>query len=476
MSSNREATLCALPVELFEQVISHLDDKVLPKLRLTCKGLHAAVHDSFCDLYVAHLGCWMLSASRWERIHNLVTANSSLARRIQTVTFTVDGLELRSHKDRPNYRISIPHWMNQSHGEKPGSTGRYDMSQEEAGLQQQGVADFALMVLVLQRLKAQGCLLRLNLSPGNPLENVRFPINPRTSAVHSDLQRAIAHTRAPIETISIDRLRHRDLEDALQGCKDELLESFASIRDIAMTPVKRDGFNTRKSRRRRWDVIRAMFARAQRLRRIHLHTTVEYRVRGDRTRAQQWTADLLLANRLDELKSLTLIGVSVRMIDLIEVLRRSSHSLEHLELDEVALGGGSEQAWPRVFDQLAASESLCTLKLVLPDLLHRDIFWTEVVNISGASRVETGGYSSDLYPEGVHGQGLPNMRQPINPSSSLRGGEASNMTSKQHDTTSPFDAFARDWFSELKRTLHHPTSTLLEYRSHDTFDDLVLWR
>ena len=64
-----------------------------------------------------------------------------------------------------------------------------------------------------------------------------------------------------------------------------------------------------------------------------------------------------------------------------------------------------------------------------------------------------------------------NMRQPINPSRSPRGGKASNMTSKEHDyTTSPFDAFARDWLSELKRILHYPTSTLLEYRSHDTLD------
>ena len=54
------------------------------------------------------------------------------------------------------------------------------------------------------------------------------------------------------------------------------------------------------------------------------------------------------------------------------------------------------------------------------------------------------------------------MRQPIKPSSSLRGGQASNMTSKQYDTTPSFDVFARDWFSELVRILHHPTSTLLE--------------
>lgn len=390
MSLNREATLCALPVELFEQIISYLDDKVLPKLRLTCKGIHAAVNNLFCDIYVTHLGCWILNTSRWERIHNLITASTSLARRIQTVTFTVDGLELRNQEDDPNYRRVIAHPLNQSHGLLSGNIMRFVASEEDADLQQQGVADFALMVRVLQCLKAQGCLLRLNLSPGNPLESRRVQVNPRTRAVHSEFQRAIADTRAPIETISIDRLRHRDLEDALQGREDELLESFATIRDIAMTPVQRDGFNTRKSKRRRWDVIRAMFAGAQRLRRIHLHTTVEYRVRGDRTRAQQWTADLLLANRLEKLQSLTLIGVSIRMIDLIEVLRRSSSSLEYLELDDVTIGDGSEQAWVGVFDQLAASERLCTLKLVLPDLWHRDIVSPEAVNISGVSWAETG--------------------------------------------------------------------------------------
>lgn len=273
MSLNRDATLCVLPVELFEQVISYLDDKDLPKLRLTCKGVHAAVNNLFCDIYVAHLACWILNTSRWERIDNLITANNSLARRIQTVTFTIDGLELRNEEDDSNYRRVIAHQLNQSYCVLSSDMMRFVAFEEDADLQQQGVADFALMVRVLQRLKAQGCLLRLELSPGNPLESKRAYLNPRTRAVHSEFQRAIADTRAPIETISIDRLRHRDLEDALQGRKDELLESFVTIRDIAMTPVKRDGFNTRKSKRRRWNVIRAMFAGAQRLRRIHLHTS-----------------------------------------------------------------------------------------------------------------------------------------------------------------------------------------------------------
>jgi hypothetical protein len=383
MSSNTEATLCALPVELFEQIINYLDVSVLPELRLTCKGIHAAVTDLFCDAYVTHLGCWMLSKRRWERIYNLLTASTSVSRRIRIVTFTVDGLELGNRNDLPRHGRIVPYWLNQSRLKRTGDMVRYDRIEEEAGLQEQGNADYALMVRVLQQLKALGCLLRLKLSPGDPLARMIFPINSHTSAVHSDLQRAIADTRTPIETVSIDRLRHRDLENALEGRKDELLESFSSIRDIAMTPVKRDGFNTRKSKHRRWDLIRAMFAGAQHLRRIHLHTTVEYRVRGDRTRAQRWTADLLLANGLAELQSLKLISVPIRMIDLIEVLRRSSASLEYLELAGVALGDGTEQAWLGVFDQLAASEKLCTLKLDLPDLVHRDVVTTNVVDFQG---------------------------------------------------------------------------------------------
>lgn len=307
------------------------------------------------------------------------------------MTLTLDGLESRNCKDYRNYRKIVPHWLNQSHWKRSGDLGLYDPAEEEAGLQKQGVADYALMTQVLQRLKTHGFLLRLKLSPGNPQARMWFPINTHAREVHSDLQRPIADTRAPFETISIDRLRHRDLEDAPQGRRDELQESYASIQDIAMTPVQRDSFNTRKSKNRRWDVIRAMFAGAHHLRRIHLHTTVGYRVRGDRTRAQQWAADLVLANGLAELQSLTLVGVSIRMIDLIEVLRRSSRSLEYLELYEVALGDASEQAWSGVLEELVACEKLCTLKLVLPEgLWYHDVVSTDVVDVQGVSGVETG--------------------------------------------------------------------------------------
>ena len=95
-------------------------------------------------------------------------------------------------------------------------------------------------------------------------------------------------------------------------------------------------------------------------------------------------------NLFYDLQSLTLIGASVRMMELNEVLRRSYQSLEYLELVEVALGDGPEQAWLGVFNQFAASENLCTLKSVLPNLWHRDRVSTGAVNILWVSRVETG--------------------------------------------------------------------------------------
>lgn len=53
-----------------------------------------------------------------------------------------------------------------------------------------------------------------------------------------------------------------------------------------------------QSRRRSFDVIGAIFLGSLHLRKIHLHTTVEYRKPGDRTRAQQWTADLIFQSVL----------------------------------------------------------------------------------------------------------------------------------------------------------------------------------
>jgi hypothetical protein len=125
--------------------------------------------------------------------------------------------------------------LNESHCKKSRNIVRYDTAEEEVCFQWQGVANCALVVRFLQQLRAHCCLLHLNLLPGNHRAGMRSPISPRTGAVNSDSQRAVADSRAHIETISIDCLLHGDPGDVLRGCKDELMENFASIRDTAMT-------------------------------------------------------------------------------------------------------------------------------------------------------------------------------------------------------------------------------------------------
>lgn len=96
----------------------------------------------------------------------------------------------------------------------------------DAILQRRGIADFDLMARVLQQAKACNCLLRLDLSPGDPRKDKRISVSCHARIVHSDLLRAIVETKSPVETISTDRLRHRDLEDVLEGRKDKLAELF----------------------------------------------------------------------------------------------------------------------------------------------------------------------------------------------------------------------------------------------------------
>lgn len=125
--------------------------------------------------------------------------------------------------------------LNESHCKKSRNIVRYDTAEEESCFQRQGVANCALVVHLLQQPETHGCLLHLNLLPGNPRAKMRSPISPRTGAVNSDSQRAVADTRAHIEAISIDSLLHGNPGDVLRGCNDELMENFASIRDTAMT-------------------------------------------------------------------------------------------------------------------------------------------------------------------------------------------------------------------------------------------------
>jgi hypothetical protein len=106
----------------------------------------------------------------------------------------------------------------------------------------------------------------------------------------------------------------------------------------------------------------------------------------ERTRAQQWTASLLHANGLAELQSLVLVGVPVRVKDLETVLVRCSCTLENLELDDLIPGGGSQQAWLRILEQLATMERLCTLKLVLSDRIFPDLHAAKALTTFGFER------------------------------------------------------------------------------------------
>lgn len=185
---------------------------------------------------------------------------------------------------------------------------RYDTAEEEACFQRQGVADYALMVRVLQRLKVHGCLLHRQLSFRSPRARTTFLIIARKRGVRDDLRREVADTRAHIETISIDSLLHGDPGDMLQGYKDELMENFASVRDTAMTRRFSGTVSKHRSKYRRQDANRAMSPGAQRLNRVRLHTAVECRVLSDRTRVQQLTADVPLTSGFDgfaELQFLT---------------------------------------------------------------------------------------------------------------------------------------------------------------------------
>ena len=100
MESSASASLVTIPPELLDQITDYLSDETLSTLRRTCKTLHAAVFDRYCDTYFAHLGCWMLSKCRWERIHNLLAASSvPVSHKVKTITFTLDELEFRTSKD-----------------------------------------------------------------------------------------------------------------------------------------------------------------------------------------------------------------------------------------------------------------------------------------------------------------------------------------------------------------------------------------
>jgi hypothetical protein len=239
----------------------------------------------------------------------------------------------------------------------------HNIAMEAAAVECRGAADLSVMLRVIEQAKLHGCFIRLELAPANPLARKKPPLHPRAQEMQVHLHQAIAQVKPLVETISLDRSRHRCLEEALVGLNDEVCASFASLREFTLTPLKGDYH--------RWhrvddlDIARAILTSAQHLRKLYLH--VSYRLVGNKSHklAQRWTPYLLLANGLEELESLTLLWVPLSLDELLEVLRRCSRTLTYLELrlDQKADRG---DAWMNLWEQLASMERLQHLKLERP--------------------------------------------------------------------------------------------------------------
>lgn len=325
------ARLLSLPPEILDQITGYLNDEVLPTLRLTCRTLHSAVLDRFCDVYIAHLGCWIISKDRWERLHNLLSASSRpVADKVRIITFTMNELELRTTKDFVSV-CGFPYnrtgwddrWRNIS--QEQFCHAEYNIAMEAAGVERSGAADFLTILRVIEQAKLCGCFIRLEFSPANPLANKKPPLHPRTQEVQVHLQQAIAQVEPRIEAISLDRSRHRCLEETLAGFHDEVRKSSASLREFTLTPLMGD-YN-------RWhrvddvEIARAMLASAHHLRKLYLHVSFRQARKRSHKRVQQWTPYLLLVNRLGELEPLALLWIPLSLDELLGILRRSSRML-----------------------------------------------------------------------------------------------------------------------------------------------------
>jgi hypothetical protein len=184
----------------------------------------------------------------------------------------------------------------------------HNIATEAAAVERRGATDLSVMLRVIEQAKLHGCVIRLQLAPANPLAYKKPPLHPQAQKVQVHLLQAIAQVKPQIESISLDRSRHRFLEEILVGLNDEVRESFASLREFTLTPIKGD-YN-------RWhrvddvEIARAILTSAQHLRKLYLH--VSYRLVGNKSHklAQRWTPYLLLANGLGELESLTLLWIS----------------------------------------------------------------------------------------------------------------------------------------------------------------------
>jgi hypothetical protein len=370
-------SLLTLPPELLDHITGYLNDEVLPTLRLVSKPFQAAIFDRFCEAYVAHLGCWIISRNRWERLYNLLSASSTpLSNKMRTITFTLDELELRSEKDF----VSVSGYPSAREGDgyhrdhralksEQHWHARHNISREKFYVKDHGAADLLLMLRVLHQAKLSGCLIRLDLSPNHPCSSrtAPAPVNPRAKEVHSDLQRAITKHKPLVGGISIDCDRRRDLEDVMGGCEDEAFESFASLRDLTMQFFEDESATCHRDENIRYDVVTTIFMRASGLRKVRLDFPGHFIYAGFYERAQRWTSNLLLSNvdSLRYLESLTLVDVPLSQYDLIETLRRCSRTLVYLHL-RLHPEANPEETWLELWERQASMERLYVLKLQFP--------------------------------------------------------------------------------------------------------------
>lgn len=380
-----------LPTEILDQITGYLNDEVLPTLRLTCQTLHAAIFDRFCDVYIAHLGCWVISKDRWERLYNLLSSSSrSLSDKVRTLTLTLDELELCTNEGFVSvsgfpYNRANRDYERRNVGLEQYCQAEHNIAMEAAAVEHRGAADLAVMLRVLEQAKLHGCFIRLELSPANPLANKKPPLHARAQEVQIHLQQAIAQVKSRIESISLDRVRHRCLEETLVGLEDEVREPFASLREFTLTPIMGDY--------RRWhrvkdlEIARAMLTSAQHLRKLYLQVSCCLVGKGSRERVLRWAPYLLLANGLGELESLTLMWVPLPLDDLLEILRRCSRTLTHLDLrlDPKANRG---EAWLDLWEQLASMERLRHLKLERPQAWSNGLYYDHSARADFVNRGE----------------------------------------------------------------------------------------
>jgi hypothetical protein len=117
-----------------------------------------------------------------------------------------------------------------------------------------------------------------------------------------------------------------------------------------------------------------MLTSARHLQKLCLHVSSRLFDQGSYKRVKRWAPYLLFANGLEELQSLKLLYVPLLLDDLLEILRRCSPTLTHLELrlDQTANRG---DAWVDLWEQLASMERLHHLKLERPQpWFHSEYF------------------------------------------------------------------------------------------------------